>query len=208
MSYGRNPLLILGLAFALAACRSAPPEATGRFISLDPRAPVPPGELRQQADHITAVFQPQSDIARIQAHETFALGVPAPLLVRHVKVQWQDDAGVVHLVLFPFDSAALRPEAETALRDFIRRHRERIASVQIEGRADSTGTAAYNQALGQRRAAQVAQQIAALGVPAERIQQIALGETAPLASNATAAGRQQNRSARVTLDARDAPGGH
>jgi len=193
------PLALAGLL--LTACSSPPPQdASGPFINLDPRAPVPPGELRQQAGHITAVFQPQSDIARIEPHETFAIGVPQPLLVRQVKVTWQDDDGQVHQVLFPFDAYHIRPEQAAALRQFVDQHRDRIARVHIEGRADSTGTAAYNQALSQRRADTVAHEIAALGVPVERIEQVHLGETAPLAPNTSAAGRQQNRSARVTLE--------
>lgn len=199
MRHRYYPLALAGLL--LTACSSSPPSGpAGPFINLDPRAPVPPGELRQQAGHITAVFQPHSDIARIQPHETFALGVPPPLLVRQVKVTWQDAAGRVHQVLFPFDTAHLRPEAAAALRQFIDQHRDRIARVHIEGRADSTGTAAYNQALSQRRADTVAREIAALGVPAARIEQVHLGETAPLAPNTSAAGRQQNRSARVMLE--------
>lgn len=198
------PLALTGSL--LTACGATPPQGEpGLFINLDPRAPVPPGELRQQADHITAVFQPQSDIARIQAHETFAIGVPRPLLVRQVKVTWQDAAGLQHLVLFPFDAYDLRPEADEALRRFIAQHRERIAQVRIEGRADSTGTGSYNQALSARRAETVARQIAALGVPAERIEQVPLGEADPLAPNSSATGRRQNRSARVTLSPQDQP---
>jgi outer membrane protein OmpA-like peptidoglycan-associated protein len=65
--------------------------------------------------------------------------------------------------------------------------------VRVEGNTDSTGSAAYNQQLSQNRAQSVASALSQYGVPYNRIQAIGYGMTKPIASNATAQGRAQNR---------------
>ena len=65
--------------------------------------------------------------------------------------------------------------------------------LDVEGHTDSVGDDAYNQRLSERRAEAVAQRLAAQGVPAANITSKGFGETSPVASNDTAAGRQQNR---------------
>jgi OOP family OmpA-OmpF porin len=70
-------------------------------------------------------------------------------------------------------------------------------TVVIEGHTDNTGTTDYNQDLSERRAKAVAQSlIHDHGVAANRVQAVGYGETKPIASNDTAAGRAENR--RVT----------
>ena len=67
-------------------------------------------------------------------------------------------------------------------------------SFALEGHADSTGSEAFNQALGLARAEAVRQYIAdALQTPADRISVISYGEERPAASNTTKEGRAQNR---------------
>lgn len=66
--------------------------------------------------------------------------------------------------------------------------------VELEGHTDSVGTEAYNQDLSQRRANAVRQvMIERFGVPASRVSAEGFGESQPVASNDTAAGRAQNR---------------
>jgi outer membrane protein OmpA-like peptidoglycan-associated protein len=71
--------------------------------------------------------------------------------------------------------------------------------VEVAGHTDNTGTAGYNQTLSQQRAQAVANQLSAKGVTPERIIAIGAGETRPVASNDTPAGRQQNRRVELTL---------
>jgi OOP family OmpA-OmpF porin len=72
-------------------------------------------------------------------------------------------------------------------------------TVVIEGHTDNTGTSAYNQDLSERRAKAVAQSLVRdHGIAANRVQAVGYGETKPLASNDTAAGRAENR--RVTAN--------
>ena len=67
------------------------------------------------------------------------------------------------------------------------------STIQVIGHTDDTGTAQYNLGLSQRRAGAVAGVLIGDGVPPQRIQTIGEGESNPIASNATAAGRAQNR---------------
>jgi outer membrane protein OmpA-like peptidoglycan-associated protein len=72
-----------------------------------------------------------------------------------------------------------------------------IGSVAIEGHTDSVGSADDNRRLSERRAAEVRDYLRSLGVPGDRMTGLGLGESAPLATNATAAGRAANRRAEI-----------
>jgi outer membrane protein OmpA-like peptidoglycan-associated protein len=78
-------------------------------------------------------------------------------------------------------------------------------TVMVEGFTDSTGTAAHNKDLSERRAASVAQALVGLGVPRERIGMRGYGEAFPVASNDTASNRQLNRRVEIVLSNAGAP---
>jgi len=63
----------------------------------------------------------------------------------------------------------------------------------IEGYTDSVGSDAMNQQLSERRAGSVRDYLAKENIPAASMTSQGFGETQPVASNDTAAGRQQNR---------------
>jgi outer membrane protein OmpA-like peptidoglycan-associated protein len=71
--------------------------------------------------------------------------------------------------------------------------------VEVAGHADSTGAAAYNQALSERRARSVAAYLRSRGIKPERLIVVGDGENHPVASNATPDGRQQNRRVELTI---------
>jgi outer membrane protein OmpA-like peptidoglycan-associated protein len=71
--------------------------------------------------------------------------------------------------------------------------------VRIEGYTDSVGGAAYNSQLSLDRANAVKAILSAGGVDGARISTVGSGLTKPVATNATAAGRQSNRRVEVTL---------
>ncbi|WP_295516979.1 OmpA family protein [uncultured Pseudomonas sp.] len=77
-------------------------------------------------------------------------------------------------------------------------------SIEIVGYTDSTGSRAHNMDLSQRRAQAVASYLTAQGVPAARLSTRGAGPDNPIASNATADGRAQNR--RVEVNLRALPG--
>jgi outer membrane protein OmpA-like peptidoglycan-associated protein len=103
-------------------------------------------------------------------------------------------------ILFDFDSAALRPDAERTLEELAQvllAYASRPA--RVEGHTDSIASDSYNQGLSERRAASVVSWLTAHGVAANRLQSAGLGESRPVADNATAAGRQQNRRVEVII---------
>jgi outer membrane protein OmpA-like peptidoglycan-associated protein len=69
----------------------------------------------------------------------------------------------------------------------------------IIGHTDQLGSAAYNQALSERRANAAATYLMSQGVGGTRIATRGLGETEPVASNETEAGRQANRRVEVAI---------
>jgi outer membrane protein OmpA-like peptidoglycan-associated protein len=66
-------------------------------------------------------------------------------------------------------------------------------NLEIEGHTDSVGGDAFNQRLSEQRADTVRGYLVEQGVPAEAVVAHGFGKDRPVASNATAAGRQQNR---------------
>jgi outer membrane protein OmpA-like peptidoglycan-associated protein len=103
-------------------------------------------------------------------------------------------------VLFDFNKATLKPAAISQLAAVLQVLREQPGlQVQIVGHTDSVGSDAYNMGLSQRRADSVANYLAQNGVPRQSIRTEAQGERQPVASNANAQGRAQNRRVEITL---------
>lgn len=73
-------------------------------------------------------------------------------------------------------------------------------SIEIEGHTDAVGSDEYNLKLSQDRAESVHQYLMQAGVKHERIAAVrGLGKSQPVASNDTAAGRQQNRRVEIVI---------
>ena len=73
-------------------------------------------------------------------------------------------------------------------------------SILVEGFTDSTGSEAYNQQLSERRARNVSNYLIQRGVAAQRITSVGYGESQPIATNATEAGRQLNRRVEIRIN--------
>ncbi|KQV44388.1 MULTISPECIES: OmpA family protein [unclassified Rhizobium] len=71
--------------------------------------------------------------------------------------------------------------------------------VDVDGHTDSTGNPGYNQGLSERRAASVANYLATQGVDQRRMSAIGYGQDRPVASNASEAGRAQNRRVEISI---------
>jgi outer membrane protein OmpA-like peptidoglycan-associated protein len=103
-------------------------------------------------------------------------------------------------VRFGLNKADLDDRAQTALLDVVRQLQEGpTLVVDLEGYTDSTGDAAYNVQLSQRRVEAVRRFLAEKGVEIHRLNSIGLGEARPVANNRTKAGRDQNRRVAVRL---------
>lgn len=71
--------------------------------------------------------------------------------------------------------------------------------VEVAGHTDSTGAAQYNQELSQQRADSVASYLRSRKVKGDRLIVVGAGESYPIASNDTSAGRQLNRRVEITI---------
>ena len=101
---------------------------------------------------------------------------------------------------FDFDSAVIKPGAEDEI--------ARIAAVlikypqtniSIEGHTDSKGAEEYNMDLSRQRAEAVKNSLIGRGLTSSRLQTIGFGESKPVATNDTEAGRQQNRRVKIVI---------
>lgn len=102
---------------------------------------------------------------------------------------------------FDSDKAEIRPadypELEKAV-EFVKRHPGR--KISLEGHTDNVGKAQYNQGLSERRAAAVKEYLLKGGLSGgERITTVGYGESRPVANNATASGRFENRRVEVIV---------
>jgi len=112
---------------------------------------------------------------------------------------------VLQGVNFRTDSAELTGDSKSILDGVAKGLREhRRLRVEVQGHTDSTGSARHNLGLSQRRAEAVRDYLQAQGVSADQMTAKGYGQTQPIASNATAEGRAQNR--RVVLHVIDNPG--
>ena len=103
-------------------------------------------------------------------------------------------------LLFDVDSATVEPAVQADLRAVARNLIDYPEStVTVFGHTDDTGSSGYNQDLSERRARAVAGVLVREGVAPARVSATGLGETQPVASNATAEGRQQNRRVEVII---------
>ncbi len=103
-------------------------------------------------------------------------------------------------ITFDFDSAQLKSQFVGSVQDIARSlQRYPGTVVQVVGHTDSIGTAAHNAALSQNRAFSVADVLINSGVRSSRLRVSGAGSSQPVASNSTAAGRQQNRRVEIII---------
>lgn len=103
-------------------------------------------------------------------------------------------------ILFATDSTAV----QDSIRDDLRALSQNVqqypnSTLQIIGHTDSDGDASYNQQLSERRARTVSNILVANGVPQSRVQSFGRGESQPVASNLTPAGKAQNRRVEIVI---------
>ncbi|MCC7257142.1 MAG: OmpA family protein [Gammaproteobacteria bacterium] len=71
--------------------------------------------------------------------------------------------------------------------------------VEVAGHTDSDGSNAYNQQLSERRASSVVAYLISRQIRGDRFLTVGAGEDRPVASNATAEGKAQNRRVEITI---------
>lgn len=101
---------------------------------------------------------------------------------------------IAQKVFFAFNSAKVLPKSLPLLAEVaLALHDHASLQVRVEGHTDSVGKPAYNLTLSQSRADAVRQVLVSDGVPPARLQAVGYGQTQPLETNDTAAGREVNR---------------
>ena len=106
-------------------------------------------------------------------------------------------------VLFDLDSSQVRDDARPLLQknaDWMKKWAS--TKIMIEGHADNRGTAEYNLALGERRAAAVRDYLVNLGLPTDRILIVSKGKESPVCSDENEACWQQNRRGHFVITAK------
>jgi peptidoglycan-associated lipoprotein len=104
---------------------------------------------------------------------------------------------------FALDSAQVGDDSKPALqKDAAWMKRWPSTKVMVEGHADSRGTAEYNLALGERRAAAVRDYLVNLGVGAGRLTIVSKGKESPFCAEETEACWQQNRRGHFVITAK------
>jgi outer membrane protein OmpA-like peptidoglycan-associated protein len=107
-------------------------------------------------------------------------------------------------ILFKTNQSALQAQAKQSIQKIAEVLKEYPdTDIFIAGHTDSDGAEDFNQKLSERRAQSVADYLNTLGVNSARLKMIGYGETQPVASNDTVAGKQANRRVEVAIMAND-----
>ena len=222
----RSGLLILTSSVALAACSSAPQpnaslnEAKQAYATASGNPTVQqaaPRELENAQESLNtaqAAWNNNEDKTTVDHYSYLATRysqiAEEAAKVRTAAIQATTTARVMTLsdMLFATGKADLNGqgvEAVNQLATFLRNYPDR--TITIVGYTDSTGSAKTNAALSQERAAAVQQALITDGISASRIDARGMGPANPVASNATASGRQQNRRVEVAISGQQPAGG-
>jgi outer membrane protein OmpA-like peptidoglycan-associated protein len=103
-------------------------------------------------------------------------------------------------VTFDTNSAVVKPGLYSEIdrvAGILTRYPETL--IRVEGHTDSVGSDQYNMDLSLQRANSVRDLLVQRGVSSSRIQPVGFGETMPVATNATEAGRQLNRRVEIKI---------
>jgi len=103
-------------------------------------------------------------------------------------------------ILFDVNSSQLRTAAQNNLRELTESLEEYEGTdVLVVGHTDSTGDAAFNQGLSERRADSARNFLVGAGLGSDRVTAVGRGEDEPVTTNATDAGRQANRRVEIAI---------
>jgi outer membrane protein OmpA-like peptidoglycan-associated protein len=121
---------------------------------------------------------------------------------KDVSVRGNDQYTIYSLgedILFATDKNTLQGSAEAKLKQITASLNKRFkgAVIGVYGSTDATGDAAHNKQLGADRANAVKEWLTKNGIEADKVSVQSLGETEPVATNATETGRQQNRNVSI-----------
>jgi len=103
-------------------------------------------------------------------------------------------------ILFDTGKTALKPGAKSTLSKIAKQlQTDPSLKIAVEGHTDNVGGTAMNQTLSEKRANAVRDYLVSAGISGDHITADGKGEESPIATNKTAAGRQQNRRVELVI---------
>jgi len=155
-----------------------------------------------QARRLAESSASEAELARREAELAVAQMDTLKKQLENLQLRETESGVVVTLgdVLFERGQAELKESAMTSLVEVVDLlQSEPDKQIRIEGHTDSTGSAEVNLRLSQQRADSVRDALVSLGVSADRLRSVGMGEDYPIASNEDEEGRARNRRVDVIL---------
>ena len=107
-------------------------------------------------------------------------------------------------ILFPTNGTTLSKTSKEELGEFASKMSDfKETDISIFGHTDNTGTAEVNERISTQRANAVATYLQSKGIAADRITTMGMSYNEPVADNATAEGRAQNRRVEIYISANE-----
>jgi OOP family OmpA-OmpF porin len=137
-----------------------------------------------------------------------ALPEPPPPPVKDTVVQQtyiitEEDRRIVNEAIrnleFDFAKSSIRPRSYPSLNRVAQLLVKKNISLKLAGHTDNIGSESANMKLSKDRAESVKNYLVSQGANPSRIEAVGYGETQPIATNKTAAGRQKNRRVEFTI---------
>ncbi len=157
----------------------------------------------RRKEMILSQQEKEMERARLEAREAKEKLEALKTEMENVKAE-QTDRGLILTmgdVLFALNSAELQPGGEKNIEKLANFMHENVETqVTVEGFTDSLGSEQYNEKLSEKRAQSVVDLLEASNIDSSRLNIKAYGERYPVATNDTAAGRQQNRRVQLVIN--------
>lgn len=107
-------------------------------------------------------------------------------------------------ILFPTNGSSLSADSKKELAQFAQKMSDMVdTDITIYGHTDNTGTAEVNERISRQRAEAVQSYLQSCGIASGRLRSQGLSYTDPVADNATAEGRAQNRRVEIYISANE-----
>lgn len=176
-------IVLVGVVFLIAGCGK-------KQISSEPYGTESAEEARRRAEE-EAMRKNKAGIGEEDLQSAKDREERARMMLSEERKAFENED-----IYFPYDSAALMPEAQEILRKKAAWLQENpTAKVTIEGHCDERGTNEYNLALGEARAQSTKNYLIDLGISASRVSTISYGEERPLDPTSSEEAWAKNRRA-------------
>jgi outer membrane protein OmpA-like peptidoglycan-associated protein len=183
-------ILLVGVSFEVGS----PGKRAVAPIVLPPPPPPPPPPVAEtviscpdrDGDNIPDAIDHCPDVAGVM--ENFGCPNYQKLVVKKDKLVLKEK------LYFAWDKAVLEPASFPVLDEVVQALKDNPGfRVQIEGHTDSSGADDHNQTLSEQRAGAVLDYLTTHGIAKERLVSKGFASSVPLDTNATVAGRENNR---------------